>query len=134
MKKYIFEACNGKVQERKIVKIYNKNGKKYFKQEWEDEIGKHMTADNLETINNHDRLFFDKKKAEIKANKIKLDMEEKKKKLNNGYIECAYCGKLIKKENSITDKVISRQYKNYKKEFKYCSGECAKYNQMAHEG
>ena len=134
MDKYIFEACNGKVQKRKIVKIYNKNGKKYFKQEWKDNIGKHIVADSIKDIKNNNRLFFDKKKAEIKANQIKKEMEDKKNKLNNGYVECAYCGKLVKEENAIRDKVISRQYKNYKKEFKYCSGKCATHNQMALEG
>src|SRR5690554_5638664 len=96
MDKYIFEACNGKVQKRKIVKIYNKNDKKYFEQEWKDDIGKHNVNDSIEDIKNHNRLFFDKEKAEIKANQIKQEMEDKENKLNNGYVECAYCGKLIK--------------------------------------
>ncbi len=54
--------------------------------------------------------------------------------LKDGDIPCAYCGKAIPETSAIKDYVIARQYQNYRKEFLYCSSQCASYNQMAHEG
>lgn len=52
-----------------------------------------------------------------------------------GQIKCAYCSIAIDEDKSVKHKVIS--YANYGsagRYFRYCSGECAGYDQMAHEG
>ena len=54
--------------------------------------------------------------------------------LKDGDIPCTYCGKAIPKTSAIKDYVIARQYPGGRKDFLYCSGQCASYNQMAHEG
>lgn len=53
-----------------------------------------------------------------------------------GYEPCSYCGKQVKKEDLVSRDIIS--YHNWpdtgRRTFKYCSGKCGGYDQMAHEG
>jgi len=131
----IYQASCGKVIDRKVTHTSKRqDGTILYHQFWEDDIGKHWTADPLDRIKESKNLFLHKHKAAERAEELYRNNKDKREKLNNGYVECAYCGKLIKEEEAITDVVISRTYSNYKKEFKYCSGKCASYNQMAHEG
>ena len=54
--------------------------------------------------------------------------------LKEGDISCAYCGRATPATTAVKDYVIARQYPNGRKQFEYCSGECATHNQMSHEG
>jgi hypothetical protein len=132
---YIYKAGCGEVIDRKVTHTSKKDGTiLYHHAYFEDDVKMSWTADPLDRIKESKYLFLDRSEAEKRADEIYKNYKDKKEKLNNGYIECAQCGKLIKKEEAVTDVVISRMYKNNRKEFEYCSGKCAKHNQMAHEG
>lgn len=62
---------------------------------------------------------------------LKKFKEEREMKLNNGYVQCAYCGKYILKSEAIEKYVWINHSKD--KEM-FCSDECAKYREMGAEG
>lgn len=54
--------------------------------------------------------------------------------VGDGQFACAYCRKATDVSNKIVGTIISRQYTNFRKQFDYCSNECATHDQCAHEG
>lgn len=54
--------------------------------------------------------------------------------LKDDQFSCAYCRKATDHNKKVTSAVIARQFPGMRKEFDYCSSQCAAYNQMAHEG
>jgi hypothetical protein len=65
-----------------------------------------------------------------------LAANQEKYTLKDGDFACAYCGRAWPIKDAVRDVVISRTYAStgMRKEFDYCSKQCADYNQMAHEG
>lgn len=84
-----------------------------------------------------------------KSNRIKPTLEElqpeiqKNKELyepRDGYINCAYCHKVVEIPKAIERKIIFRNSDAFGKQFvdqkynKYCTSDCACHDQYAHEG
>jgi len=82
---------------------------------------------------NNGTYFIDEVKAKEKSDKIIKEKKEKEEKLKSGYVNCAYCDKLILKIKAVRGTIYAKQYNN-KKEFNFCSSKCYANFQMAHEG
>ena len=78
----------------------------------------------------------DNGKASLDEDSLILERERLIEKYipKEGQFKCSYCGCATDDNMKLTEEIISRQYRNFRKKFDYCSSKCASHDQMAHEG
>jgi hypothetical protein len=79
------------------------------------------------------------KDANKALKRLQVEKETEKHLLENGYVKCAYCGKIVKESDAVEHEITFRSRDAFgpcvgRKKNKYCPSGCAGYDQMAHEG
>lgn len=86
-------------------------------------------------IGDNKRISLDRESLEPEITRLKELYEPRE-----GYINCAYCHKVVEKEKAVSHKIIYRGRDQYdracikEKTNLYCSGQCGGNDQMGHEG
>lgn len=86
-------------------------------------------AKRLSDIVSGSSMFMTREQAEAKAVELREMFVAKE-----GQFNCRGCGRATDNEKKLTRTIIARQYPGRRKDFDYCSDQCAACDQMAHEG